>query len=1345
MPNKIEQDWYLGIDIGTNSVGFAATDEKYNLLRYKGKDIWGSYLFEEGKTAKGRRLFRSQRRRLERRKARQSLLRDFFRDEIEKVDKEFYLRLDESKFYEEDKKVSSKNSIFHDEHFNDRDYFKKFPTIFHLRKYLIESKKQEDIRFYFLALNDLMKNRGHFLFEGQKFTGLKDPQDFKNSLKVSIEEHADIFENLDETIDESLFEQLFSIVLEEKTLKDKKKEIKQALKDVTEFDTKKVEEIFFAILTSEIKVTRIWPSIEDEEMSEKINLDVLFGDGDKGSVENLLQERINLLETIKAVKDAIQLSKILQHDFLSFDQVERYEKHQQELKDIKKIFHLDDSIYTSTFKKYLDKNYVCYIGKNKGKRCHESKCNQEAVNKFILGKLETILTEKTELLTEKQLYEKALELKEKASENKLLPKQLSAANGIIPYQVHELELVAILKKLEQYYPSFKEVKDGMNTIDKIHKTFTFKIPYFVGPLNDYHADKDGFAWLVKKMKNEKITPWNWREVIDLDQTEEKFISRLINTCTYLYGEPVLPKNSILYNRFQVLNELNQVLINGVRLPVNIKKEVYHHLFRRHDKVTKKKLRDFLIQQNYTDSKELEITGLAQDFESSLRVENKIKAILKEKYSDELAEKIIKISTISSENHSRYEANLRKLDKSFTEEEMKALLSLKCKDWGKLSAKLLNELEGVEEKTGEVNTILGFLENSQDNLMQLLSSKYTFAKSIEKLQKEERSSEKLNKEFIRSLNIDPAARKSMSSVLDVLRDLRRIFANQPKKIFIEFARGKDNSKEKDSRYQKIQKLYSTVSKDAEFFDQELVEHLNRFSKDDLKRERLYLYFMQCGRCLYTGKKLNLESVLNGEEYDRDHIIPQSMKKDDSIINNLVLTTKDFNNNVKKDQYPLPDQARKQAPLWRFLKEHKFISEEKYNRLMRQEPLSVEELTAFIEKQLVETRQSTKYIAELLNYHYKNSEIVYVKAGLVSGFRQEFGIFKCRYINDTHHAQDAYLNIVVGNCYSEKFTKNIRRYIQERKESNRVNYSLKVSTVFGKDIKDKKVWDKDIDVARVKNIALKNSMLIVRKTFDKKGELFNASHVPASAVKKGTAYLPLKKESRLAQLEKYGAYSSLKVSYFLFVKYQKGKKMQYKFLSIPVFLKEKEVMGFVEKELDSPQFTIIRKIPINSVIEWDGFRYAISGKSLDTLLLKPMEIIHFRNDDIFFIKQLYKLKQRLSDKKDKVDIRVNFDIKKIDSLFINLNEKIQNSKLKKRFGMPDIEQKQLERFVELDINNKLVILFNLIDLFCFKGSGLSFKEISAKDTPTIRISSNIKNSLRLILQSPTGIFEEVVELI
>ena len=94
---------YLGLDIGTNSVGWSVTDTEYNVINKNKKRLMGVELFEEANTAEERRLFRSQRRRLDRRNWRLQLLRDEFEKEIAKVDPDFLLSLQESKYHLENK------------------------------------------------------------------------------------------------------------------------------------------------------------------------------------------------------------------------------------------------------------------------------------------------------------------------------------------------------------------------------------------------------------------------------------------------------------------------------------------------------------------------------------------------------------------------------------------------------------------------------------------------------------------------------------------------------------------------------------------------------------------------------------------------------------------------------------------------------------------------------------------------------------------------------------------------------------------------------------------------------------------------------------------------------------------------------------------------------------------------------------------------------------------------------------------------------------------------------------------------------------------------------------------
>ena len=78
--------YYLGLDMGTDSLGWAVTDSSYHILRAKGKDLWGVRLFPAAETSVDRRTYRVNRRRRQREVARIGALKELFADEIEKVD-----------------------------------------------------------------------------------------------------------------------------------------------------------------------------------------------------------------------------------------------------------------------------------------------------------------------------------------------------------------------------------------------------------------------------------------------------------------------------------------------------------------------------------------------------------------------------------------------------------------------------------------------------------------------------------------------------------------------------------------------------------------------------------------------------------------------------------------------------------------------------------------------------------------------------------------------------------------------------------------------------------------------------------------------------------------------------------------------------------------------------------------------------------------------------------------------------------------------------------------------------------------------------------------------------------
>ncbi len=161
------KEYFLGLDIGTTSVGYAVTDTDYNLVKFKGDDLWGIRLFEQAQTAQNRRVLRNARRRRERQKQRIAWLQEVFDAEISKTDPGFFQRLKESKFRPEDKENSEmigRYTLFNDADYTDSNFHEEYKTIYHLRKALIDDTCAADARLVYLAIHHIMKKRGHFIF-----------------------------------------------------------------------------------------------------------------------------------------------------------------------------------------------------------------------------------------------------------------------------------------------------------------------------------------------------------------------------------------------------------------------------------------------------------------------------------------------------------------------------------------------------------------------------------------------------------------------------------------------------------------------------------------------------------------------------------------------------------------------------------------------------------------------------------------------------------------------------------------------------------------------------------------------------------------------------------------------------------------------------------------------------------------------------------------------------------------------------------------------------------------------------------------------------------------------------
>ena len=634
------EKYYLGLDIGTNSVGWAVTDPSYRLERFHKKDMWGIRLFEQADTAADRRTKRTNRRRLQRRHQRIQLLQELFAEEMARVDDTFFLRLNESKLHLEDKSVQEKYPLFIEKDYTDIDFYQEYPTIYHLRKDLMESDQPHDIRLVYLAIHHLLKYRGHFLIDGSLNSAKSFSTVFEQMMR-SVQDglKIDFTVSHPERVEEILRNRTMARSSKSKLLE------KEFVIDPGEDDPKSLKTVVKQICTfiagNKGDLKKVFR--EDLDELEKTGFkfsDPGFDEEILPDLENKIPDLLNVVQAMKAVYDWSVLVDILDgEEYLSFAKVKQFDEHKHNLHQLRQVMkkYCEKKTWVDFFDDPTGKNnYAAYIGhvKGNGKKYSVKRCSEEDFYKNLKGILGNLSPNEEDTIL-------INELKEKVDAQILLPLQRSKDNGVVPHQVHQIELQVILEHAETYLPFLKQRDDkGISVSEKILKIFEFRIPYYVGPLSDRHMENGANAWIVRKEAG-RIYPWNYEEKIDLEKSNEAFIRRMTNKCTYLLGEDVLPKNSLLYQKFMVLNELNNLKIRGKGISVALKQQIYEDLFCSHTKVTGKKLLTYLRAHEDSELSSEDLSGFDQNFKASLSAQLDFeKQIFKEDFKKDSVENYI---------------------------------------------------------------------------------------------------------------------------------------------------------------------------------------------------------------------------------------------------------------------------------------------------------------------------------------------------------------------------------------------------------------------------------------------------------------------------------------------------------------------------------------------------------------------------------------------------------------------------------------------------------------------------------------------------------------------------------
>ena len=438
---------FIGLDVGSESVGWAATDEDYNLLRLKGKTAWGARIFSQASNAQERRAFRTAGRRLARRKQRIELLNTLFEPLLNEKDPTFLLRLRYSRFFDEDKpELARSETLLFKNKAEEKAYYQAYPTIWHLRESLLkgDDKAYSDIRLIYLAIHHIIKYRGNFLR-----TGELNFDKFDDSVYESVNRFLQSLNESEETPVTSLakekYDEFTAMALNGKLPKGAKKKALMALFDIESDEAKPFVEMFCTLCSGgKFDSKKLSDSGEYGEASIEFNSKY---EDNEAEIESNLGEAFELVQDAKAVFDYATLHDILNGcQNLSPAFVSVYEAHKEQLKSLKSICHeIDakhglagaDSLYVKLFnEKDNPKNYVAFTHT---KGTQQKRCDIHDLNRYVLSLVSPFETE----LSKDSARLWAM-IKRCIDEDHLFQTIALRSTSVIPMQLHQKELKAIL-------------------------------------------------------------------------------------------------------------------------------------------------------------------------------------------------------------------------------------------------------------------------------------------------------------------------------------------------------------------------------------------------------------------------------------------------------------------------------------------------------------------------------------------------------------------------------------------------------------------------------------------------------------------------------------------------------------------------------------------------------------------------------------------------------------------------------------------------------------------------------------------------------------------------------------
>lgn len=555
---------------------------------------------------------------------------------------------------------------------------------------------------------------------------------------------------------------------------------------------------------------------------------------------------------------------------------------------------------------------------------------------------------------------------------------------------------------------------------------------------------------------------------------EELLNKMLGKCTLEKGEPRAPKNSYTFERFMLLQKINNISVITDKDDFEItdeQRKLIIEMAYNQAEVKYSQLRkvlglsdeDRFRQLNYYDkNKDLSEQELVKKIENTRFVKlegwHKIRLACKENNCSDKFNLIIEnpeLQNIVADAlvRNKDDEGIKKYlsDRNIDEDIINAVLSVNFTKFGHLSYKAMDQLIPELEKGygyTEACYNLGFKED-----------KKTLNEKLPTLSNEEQSI--LNPVVLRAVT---QTRKVVNAIIDRY--------GSPTEVHIETARELAKSADERDRIDKRQK-------ENEANNEKIKEYIRENFQIEPKPfdiVKVKLWREQGNKCVYSGMPIDANRLFEDKYVEVDHIIPFSRSFDDSYNNKVLVLAKE--NQDKREKTPFEYMGENQEKWHRFeefvLLTYKYNSKKRENLLIKN--FSEEKSKKWIDRNINDTRYIAKFMNDYINNNLKfadsnkKQKVFNINGPTTAALRHFWGLSKVREDSDKHHAQDA----VVIACAT---TANIKKVAEYSKYKSLYSKEDK----YNKNIVLKEPW-----------IKFRQEVQARMEDYDNNGELYALKH-------------------------------------------------------------------------------------------------------------------------------------------------------------------------------------------------------------------------------------------------------------